>query len=556
LESIPIIGALFKLLREENIIRYRIWLVQQSPDNNLITRVQGAGKVDGNYQIMHNGLRIKKDSYYGKGITKLLRENRGVHEPQEERVFQEVLKNMPNNAFMLELGSYWGFYSMWFYKQVKSAKCILVEPVKQNLEIGKDNFAVNSCNGTFINACFGDSSDFPCTPVESIDSLVEKYSINHIDILHSDIQGYEYNMLIGAERSIENGIIDYFFVSTHTNELHNKCLSFLLSRGYEILVTFDVDESYSWEGLIVACRKNFDAINIPSISRNTLARHFFDWKDVERSEHSGIYFLRNIFKTLFEKNFVGFSVFKCLCLYEKRENRIYDKLNKIEYDLNNDLGKSLFYKGKFEYAEIEIAKSVIKSKSPNILDIGSNIGYNAIQLAKHYNQGTVYCFEPSKETFSNLKINVVDSDLKNIRLYNIALSNYCGESVFYECADNAYSSLKDTKRKKVVGSLSVAVYTIDSVVKEFKIKEISFIKIDVEGLEKEVLEGATETIISMRPILMVEVSSKNLSCGPDEIINFVKNLGYSVYVCMKDEGIIPYVSHSDLHPNYFFIPNP
>src|SRR5258707_487821 len=86
-----------------------------APDNQFIPRCPEAGQLADAQLIMHNGLRVGALSYAGEGNRDLIVANRGVHEPQEERVFQEALKFMPKGATMLELGSFWAFYSMWFY---------------------------------------------------------------------------------------------------------------------------------------------------------------------------------------------------------------------------------------------------------------------------------------------------------------------------------------------------------------------------------------------------------------------------------------------------------
>ena len=49
----------------------------------------------------------------------MLLENKGVHEPQEEKAFLEVLNYVEKGSTMIELGSYWGFYSLWFNKKIK-----------------------------------------------------------------------------------------------------------------------------------------------------------------------------------------------------------------------------------------------------------------------------------------------------------------------------------------------------------------------------------------------------------------------------------------------------
>src|SRR6058998_3708738 len=71
--------------------RERIRDAIESPDNAFIPRVANAGQIVNGCQVMHNGLLIHRGSYYGYPIKRMLKLTRGVHEPQEERAFAEVL---------------------------------------------------------------------------------------------------------------------------------------------------------------------------------------------------------------------------------------------------------------------------------------------------------------------------------------------------------------------------------------------------------------------------------------------------------------------------------
>src|SRR5688572_3556147 len=72
----------------------RINDVLSCSDNQHIQRVPDAGKISNGKQVMHNGLKIFLGSYYGPEYSQMLFKNKGVHEPQEERVFNEVLKSL------------------------------------------------------------------------------------------------------------------------------------------------------------------------------------------------------------------------------------------------------------------------------------------------------------------------------------------------------------------------------------------------------------------------------------------------------------------------------
>jgi hypothetical protein len=244
-----------------------------SPDNEFIPRCADAGRIVDGQMVMHNGLRVGELSYAGAGNRELMAANRGVHEPQEERIFQEALKWMPEGAVMLELGSYWAFYSMWFYQVVAGATCFCVEPAPENLEMGPKNFALNfgptparvSFERAYVGSAPGQSAEG--VPVISVDSFMEAHGITHLHLLHADTQGWEVAALRGARKSMAARRIDYIFLSTHGNQLHYQCLRELRENEFVILADIDSLESYSFDGLIVARRRELPGLEPMELSR-------------------------------------------------------------------------------------------------------------------------------------------------------------------------------------------------------------------------------------------------------------------------------------------------
>lgn len=244
----------YRLLSRRKTWLPLIDLIASCPDNALIPRVAGAGVSDGQTITMHNGIRVVRSGYYGPGVDELLRVNRGVHEPQEELAFGRVLEELPAQALMLELGAYWGFYSLWFHSVVAEPTCVLVEPEADNVSVGRANFALNHAEGRFIQAFVG-ASEYrrgDGRRVLCVDDLVGELSLDRIDVLHADIQGAELDMLVGAERSLRDGLVDFVFISTHSQQRHGDCLRFLRDRRFSILAEADIAHSYSVDGLIVA----------------------------------------------------------------------------------------------------------------------------------------------------------------------------------------------------------------------------------------------------------------------------------------------------------------
>ncbi|MDR3645993.1 MAG: hypothetical protein P4L22_00445 [Candidatus Babeliales bacterium] len=244
-------------------------------DADYIPKVAGAGEIFNNgtdsYQLMHNGVKVILNSYYDvKWLTDVIFALKGHHEPQEEKCFYEVLKYMPENATMIELGSYWAYYSLWFASQIKNANNYLIEPDPKRLEIGRKNFELNNKTGIFKRGFLGIAKD-PEPDINgadyiSIDDFIEKEGIKHVNILHADIQGAESQMLETTVKHLDK--IDYFFISTHEYDNdHLPCIKFFKKHEFIIVAEHAHYESCSGDGLIVAKRKGVAGPDHISISK-------------------------------------------------------------------------------------------------------------------------------------------------------------------------------------------------------------------------------------------------------------------------------------------------
>jgi hypothetical protein len=240
----------------------RVNLAREAPDNEFIPRVPDAGRILRGKQIMHNGLRINAGSYYGFEESILMHANRGVHEPQEERLFQEVLPHIESGSTMIEMGAFWSFYSMWFNKMVSGARNYMLEPDGFNLESGRLNFRLNGMFGEFRHCGIGEwSGTMPSgVPIVCVDDFVRTEGIAHVHLLHADIQGHEVAMLRGAALLFTNQLVDWVFVSTHEEKLHADCLALLAEYAYPIVAAVRPSESYSEDGVIVAKRRGIGGV--------------------------------------------------------------------------------------------------------------------------------------------------------------------------------------------------------------------------------------------------------------------------------------------------------
>lgn len=246
-------------------------------DTDIIPKAPDAGKtktINGvPVQVMHNGLYVKKGGYQGSWQAQTIEELKGNHEPQEEKVFYEVMKRVEPGGAMIELGSWWSYYSMWYLRSMGKGTAICCEPDPENIALGKENAALNGFRVgkeiVFYNAASGpedgelkgfvtEAGAEIDVPVRSVDSVVEERKLDRLDILHLDIQGYEMEALKGALTTIKKGKLRFLFVSTHhyiisgDPLLHFRCLEFIRQNGGHIISRHTILESCSGDGLIVA----------------------------------------------------------------------------------------------------------------------------------------------------------------------------------------------------------------------------------------------------------------------------------------------------------------
>ncbi len=257
-------------------LRRRIEKTTSVRATDRLDKVPDAGAirvVDGReVQVMHNGVLVEKDCYGGPWMTEVIARLRGHHEPQEEIAFAAIvdrLKEDDEPPVMIELGSYWAYYSLWLKSEIPDATVGLVEPDPANLQVGVRNFELNGLRpSSVLQAAVGvphDStvdivceSDGVLRPIRAVtlDGLLRDLGLPRLDLLVCDVQGAEVEMLAGAVETVQAGNVRFMVISTHwsdTNPLiHQFCRARVQELGGHIVCEHSLPESCSADGLIVA----------------------------------------------------------------------------------------------------------------------------------------------------------------------------------------------------------------------------------------------------------------------------------------------------------------
>lgn len=267
-------GRLEALVPVFRTLEQRTLIALRCRDADGVPKVSNAGAIvtepDGTrVQIMHNGVKVRAGGYYGDWMVDLITRCRGHHEPQEEVLFAEVMKFMPADAVMFELGGFWSFYTIWFLQGKAARRGFVVEPDPARIAVGRVNARLNRCVPVFIDAYAGPKAlppmAFPTEesgivelPCVSVESLMQSHGVERLDLLHCDAQGAELGVLESLAEFDAQGRLGWVMVSTHSHHItgdpltHQRCLAVLCQLGATIVAEHDVQESFSGDGLILA----------------------------------------------------------------------------------------------------------------------------------------------------------------------------------------------------------------------------------------------------------------------------------------------------------------
>lgn len=186
------------------------------------------------------------------------------------------------------------------------------------------------------------------------------------------------------------------------------------------------------------------------------------------------------------------------------------------------VGGSLAAYGEFSAGEAAMFAQLVGAGQV-VVEAGANIGAHTIHLAKLVGEaGAVYAFEPQRIVFQTLCANLALNQLVNVVARQQGLGRQCGEMVLPNVdprVENNFGGLS-----LLVGGQGerVGIVTIDSLA----LSRCDLIKVDVEGMEEEVMAGAVGTIAKFRPLLYLENDRAEKSAA---LIGFLQSLNYRIW---------------------------
>jgi len=214
------------------------------------------------------------------------------------------------------------------------------------------------------------------------------------------------------------------------------------------------------------------------------------------------------------------SVLAEIALYEKARTLIKDGVFSFQFedeiikfylpDATRDIVQKMIFTSDafFEQPLLQKMRKHIRPGSV-VVDAGTNIGNHTIFFSKVCGARTVYSFEPLKTVFAVFKRNLELNGIANVTAHNVALGETCGTASI-----SGFTSMSiGSTQFGMSATGAFQVVTLDSL----KLPKIDFCKIDVEGMQLELLKGARQTLNASKPMIWIEMLDKETAMfGYDE----------------------------------------
>jgi len=207
----------------------------------------------------------------------------------------------------------------------------------------------------------------------------------------------------------------------------------------------------------------------------------------------------------------------------------YGKMTVIAEDMV--ISKSLIEYGEWEYGEISVLEQIIKP-GMRVIDVGANIGCHTLAFSKLVGPaGWVLSLEPQPFVFSLLAANVIENQAFNVLALNAAASDaprWIDMPNFSYAEPQNYGALRLhdfwADEGKETKHIPVPAHRLDDL---SAAASAHLIKIDVEGMESAVLEGARGIISKSRPVLFVE--NETAGAESETVLRMLFEMGYDAY---------------------------
>lgn len=189
-----------------------------------------------------------------------------------------------------------------------------------------------------------------------------------------------------------------------------------------------------------------------------------------------------------------------------------------------------------EYYEMQYIKKHLRRNS-TFVDIGANIGVYTLLASSKISEGKIFAIEPASTPFGRLCENIKLNGIGNrVSLLNIVMSNRVGKEKFIEHETSELSHINPSSK----GGILKKSISLDELLRKSRIKKVDILKVDVEGGEGKVFNGALDHL-KRKDIkkIVVELNKKNVLYGTNhnQIGNLLQTHGYTLRI-FNNNGLL------------------
>ncbi len=216
---------------------------------------------------------------------------------------------------------------------------------------------------------------------------------------------------------------------------------------------------------------------------------------------------------------------------------------KLYQSFNNLIHKAGLDIRRYPLRQQRILLAYLQQNNVNYcFDIGANTGQFALDFIKAGFKETIFSFEPQTEAFSILSKNTLK--YKKWKAFNSALGNTDGQAIINISANSVSSSIlhieelhiQAAPQSKYIGQEKIPIKKLDTFVNEIGLEDKFFLKIDAQGYECKILEGADECFQKIYA-LQLEIACAELYKGEklfDEMKAYIESRGF--YISSIESG--------------------
>ncbi len=210
-------------------------------------------------------------------------------------------------------------------------------------------------------------------------------------------------------------------------------------------------------------------------------------------------------------------------------------------------------KNKFKNFDL-IFKKILNFNKITIIDIGANKGQTIERFKKIFNKPKIYAFEPTNNLIKLLDKKYVND--QNVKIFNQAVGNKNGKTIFYNYLNDELNSLhkiKDTNHKKFIKT-KCKITTLDRFCLKHKLKKIDVLKIDTQGNEKNILEGAKKSLKNgVFKVIELEIILGEYYNINNSFFDIEQNLTINNYRLLAVDRLINFFSNKYMYFNAIYI---